>query len=93
LNLMADELAEAGHEDRALGAWEQSRATIAEPQLRAYITAATAAWHVRRGDRAQAETRIREAVGEALDSTGVEQAADGGSGSPDDAASFSCKQP
>ena len=66
--LLADRLADAGHQDRAAQALEQSRATIAVPLFRAYLTAATAAWRDRRGDRAEAETWIRQAVTEALDS-------------------------
>ena len=82
-NLMADQLAEAGHEDRAVDAWDRSHASVAVPQFRASISAATAAWLVRRGDRAQAEVRIRQAVDEALDSAVAEQVADGASGATD----------
>ncbi|HEX7461510.1 MAG TPA: hypothetical protein VF317_04995, partial [Dermatophilaceae bacterium] len=82
-SLMADQLAEAGHQDQAASAWDESRTSIALPQLRAYISAAAAAWHDRRGDRVQAEARIHQAVSEALDPTGADQVADYGSSIPD----------
>ena len=80
---MADQLAEAGHQDQAASAWDESRTSIALPQLRAYISAAAAAWHDRRGDRVQAEARIHQAVSEALDPTGADEVADYGSSIPD----------
>jgi len=80
---MADQLAEAGHQDQAASAWDESRTSIALPQLRAYISAAAAAWHDRRGDRAQAEARIHQAVSEALDPAGADQVAGYGSSIPD----------
>jgi hypothetical protein len=81
--LMADQLAQAGHEDGAVGVWDGVRAAVAPPQLRAYVTAANAAWLDQRGDRPQAEARIREGVGEAMDTTSAEQVADGGFSIPD----------
>ena len=62
---MADQLAEAGHEGQAVSVWDQSRSIISVPEFRACITAATGGWHDRRGEHAQAETCIRQALSEA----------------------------
>ena len=81
-NLLADWLAEAGQGERATHEWGLSRAALAVPLFRAYLTAASAAWHDRRRDRAQAEERIRLAASEAHDPAG-QQGAGGGARIPD----------